>query len=210
MQHHANLYVIAAPSGAGKTSLVHALIETIDGLCVSVSHTTRRQRPGEENGVHYYFVDKKDFEAMIQANDFLEYAKVFQQDYYGTSHTFVMEKIHQNIDVILEIDWQGAAQIKQRFPQAITIFILPPSQQALQERLTQRARDDADTIKTRMSKAKDEMSHYTDFDYLVINDQFSQALADLQAIIRAQRLRQVYQVKKYLPLIQALLTQIMD
>lgn len=203
--YNANLYIVSAPSGAGKTSLVNALIESTCNICVSVSHTTRVRRAGETEGVHYYFVSKKEFESLIKAQAFLEYAEVFQQDYYGTTRAFVTEKLSQNIDVVLEIDWQGAQQIKKIFPEIITIFILPPSREALIERLEHRARDDENTIKQRMAQAKNEISHYHEFDYIIVNDQFEEALADLKAIVCSERLRQRAQQKKYMPLIAELL-----
>ncbi len=203
--YNASLYVISAPSGAGKTSLVKALIESMKDICVSVSHTTRPKRPGEIDAVHYYFVGKEEFESLIKAQAFLEYAQVFQQDYYGTTHAFVTERLSQGIDVMLEIDWQGAQQIKKILPQAITIFILPPSREALIERLEHRARDDENTIKIRMEQAKNEISHYQEFEYIVINDRFEDALADLKAIVHARRLRQNYQQKRYMALIEELL-----
>lgn len=202
---NANLYVIAAPSGAGKTSLVNALIESTNNICVSVSHTTRPKRPNETENTNYYFVNETEFESLIKAHAFLEYAKVFAH-YYGTTRAFVLEKLAQGIDVILEIDWQGTQQIKKTFPEAITIFILPPSQNALIERLKHRASDNEETIKNRMAQAKNEMSHYHEFDYLVINDQFAHALADLKIIIQSERLRQRYQEKKYQVLIDELLS----
>lgn len=193
----ADLYIIAAPSGAGKTSLVAALVASTNDICVSISHTTRPKRPGEIDGVNYYFVSEEAFQALIDKEAFLEHARVFQQNYYGTSHAFVLEKLSQGTSVVLEIDWQGAAQIKKLFPSAIGIFILPPSKNALIRRLKNRATDDDKTIGERMSEATNEMSHYREFDYIVINDQFEEALADLKAIVRAQRLRQKYQEKHY-------------
>ena len=203
--YNANLYVVSAPSGAGKTSLVNALVESTSNICVSVSHTTRAKRPGEIEGVHYYFVSQKEFELLIKTQAFLEYAEVFQQDDYGTTRAFVTEKLSQNIDVVLEIDWQGAQQIRKIFPEIITIFILPPSREALIERLEHRARDDENTIKQRMAQARNEISHYHEFDYMIINDQFEEALADLKAIVCAERLRQRQQQKRYMPLIAELL-----
>lgn len=199
------LYVISAPSGAGKTSLVNALLESMDRISVSISHTTRSKRTGEIEGHDYYFVNQETFQNLIKTGDFLEYAQVFQQDFYGTSRAFVEEKLSQNIDVILEIDWQGAKQIRKTFPEAVTIFILPPSYKALKERLTNRGRDDEKAIGNRMAQAKNEMSHYREFDYIVINDQFETALIDLTSIIRATRLKMPYQNKKYEKLIKELL-----
>lgn len=206
LTHSGVLYVISAPSGAGKTSLVKALVESIPNLCVSISHTTRPKRPDEIEGVNYYFISKQKFESLIKAKAFLEHAQVFQQDYYGTNAAFVEEKLSQGIDVILEIDWQGAAQIRKAFQKAVTIFILPPSCDALKERLQHRASDNETVISKRMTEAKSEMSHYHEFDYLIVNDQFDTALADLKTIVQCRRLRQTYQQKKYAELIQRLLT----
>lgn len=199
-----NLYVIAAPSGAGKTSLVKALLDTTPDIRVSVSHTTRAMRPGEQNGVHYHFVDVVQFETLRDADDFLEWAQVFD-NFYGTSKTAVEDTLQQGDDVILEIDWQGAQQVGRIFPDCIRVFVLPPSKQALQQRLTDRGQDNADIIARRMRDAVSEMSHYKEFDYLVINDVFDQALAELRSIIIAQRLKQSVQSKKYQNLLQDLL-----
>lgn len=205
-KNEGTLYVISAPSGAGKTSLVNALIESMDKICVSISHTTRQKRAGEIEGHHYYFVSQEKFQALIQTNAFLEYAQVFQQDYYGTSRDFVEKKLSQGIDVVLEIDWQGAEHIRKIFQKVTTIFILPPSCETLIERLRKRARDDENIIASRMKQAKNEMSHYSSFDYVVINDQFEAALADLKSIVTATRLREPYQSKKYTTLIKELLS----
>jgi guanylate kinase len=181
------LYTIAAPSGAGKTSLVKALIESKKFVKVSVSHTTRPARPGETHGVNYHFVEKAQFQQMLEDGDFIEYAEVFG-NFYGTSQRWVEETLAQGVDVILEIDWQGAQQVKKLMPATRSIFILPPSRQALLERLTGRGQDDDDVIARRMSEAISEMSHYVEADYLVINECFKTALKDLRCIIRAQRL----------------------
>lgn len=182
------LYIIAAPSGAGKTSLVKALIENINNLAVSVSHTTRAQRSGEEHGNHYYFASEQTFVDMIHTGAFLEYARVYDY-YYGTSKESVLQLLATGTDVVLEIDWQGAAQIRQLFPAAISIFILPPSRDALKSRLQERAQDPEKIINKRMAKAAEEISHYAEFDFLVVNDDFAKALADLQSIIYCQRLK---------------------
>lgn len=182
------LYIIAAPSGAGKTSLVSALIEAVPELQVSVSHTTRPKRPNEENGTNYFFVDKRRFDDMLAAGDFLESAQVFG-NYYGTSKKWVGETLNQGIDVILEIDWQGARSIRELIPQAIGIFILPPSMTILRQRLTERAADDLSVIESRMQQASEEVSHYAEFEYLVVNDVFEEALDALKSIIIAQRYR---------------------
>jgi len=178
----ANLFIIAAPSGCGKTSLVEALIKKTENLCVSVSHTTRPPRPDEVNGINYYFVSINEFEEMIKNNAFVEHATVFD-NHYGSSTKLIREKLDEGIDVILEIDWQGARQVKENMPNALSIFILPPSNEALLGRLKQRAQDDEITINKRMSDAQNQMQHFNEFDYLVINDDFNSALNDLNLII---------------------------
>ena len=178
----ANLFIIAAPSGCGKTSLVKALLENSKNLAVSVSHTTRKPRKGEIDGENYHFVSNETFEQMISNNDFLEYAEVFG-NMYGTAKTNIYEKLDSNINIILEIDWQGARQVRQNMPEVISIFILPPSKNVLLERLTSRGQDDKATISERMENSEKEMSHYNEFGYLIINDQFDSALNNLKAII---------------------------
>lgn len=199
------LFIISAPSGAGKTSLVKALCEDNDTLRTSVSFTTRLIRPGEENGVHYHFVNHDTFEAMLERSEFLESANVFG-NYYGTSQVWVEEQLNAGTDVILEIDWQGALQVRKLLPESVSIFILPPSRQALEERLNGRGQDDAEVIAKRMAQAKDEMSHYSEFEYLVINDNFNEALSELRVIITAQRLRARYQHQQANNLIKELLS----
>jgi len=181
------LYTVSAPSGAGKTSLVKALVERCPGLVVSVSHTTRPRRPAEVDGVNYHFVPEAEFTAMLERAEFLEHARVFG-NLYGTSAIWVEERLGAGLDVILEIDWQGAQQVKRLQPQTRAIFILPPSREALRQRLGQRGQDDAVTIKARMDAAVQEMSHYVESDFLVVNDDFDLALAELQAIVTSQRL----------------------
>jgi len=178
----ANLFIIAAPSGCGKTSLVEALIKKTKNLCVSVSHTTRPPRPDEVNGINYYFISINEFEEMIKNNAFVEHAMVFD-NHYGSSTKLIREKLDEGIDVILEIDWQGARQVKENMPNSVSIFILPPSKEELLGRLQQRAQDDEITIKKRMSDAQNQMRHFNEFDYLVINDEFSSALNDLNLIM---------------------------
>lgn len=182
-----SLFIISAPSGAGKTSLVGKLVESQPEIQVSVSHTTRPSRPGEENGVHYHFVSKEDFEVQIGEANFLEYAEVFG-NYYGTSQKVVEEKLAEGVDVILEIDWQGAEQVRKLMPEAISVFIVPPSMEELRNRLTGRGSDADDVIARRLSEAQLEMSYYLEFDYLVVNDDFDVALSQLQAIFSANRL----------------------
>jgi len=176
------LFILSAASGTGKTSLANALVESMPDVEFSVSHTTRAPRPGEKYGVHYFFVNRQEFEAMISAGQFLEHAKVFD-NYYGTSRAQVEQRLKQGKRVILDIDWQGARSIKARMPEAISIFLLPPSRVALEERLTKRGQDSPDVIASRMAKAMAEISHYREFDHVVVNDDFASALADLQAIV---------------------------
>jgi guanylate kinase len=183
-----SLVIVSAPSGAGKTSLIKALLEAMDGITVSVSHTTRAPRPGEQNAVHYHFVDQNTFLAMQAQGQFLEHAKVFD-NYYGTSKTALEDTLNQGLDVILEIDWQGARQVRQQFADTLSIFILPPSKQTLLQRLTGRGQDDEAVIARRMQEAVNEISHYSEFDYLVVNDDFDLALQQLSAIVTAARLR---------------------
>lgn len=179
----ANLFIIAAPSGCGKTSLVKALLESLSNLSVSVSHTTRKPRKAEIDGENYHFVSKERFGEMISNNDFVEHAEVFG-NLYGTARSNIKEKLDANIDIILEIDWQGARQVRENMPDSISIFILPPSKNVLLQRLTDRAQDDDETISERMKNSESEMSHYDEFEYLVINDQFDSALNDLKTIIQ--------------------------
>ncbi|VAW80559.1 Guanylate kinase [hydrothermal vent metagenome] len=190
------LYIISAPSGAGKTSLVKALLEHLDGISVSVSHTTRARRPGEVDGVDYYFIDKSDFESLVAAGDFLEHAKVFDH-YYGTSRAAVLDKLEAGEDVILEIDWQGAQQAHEAFPEAVKVFILPPSLGALRERLTRRGQDSEEIIARRMTAAASEMSHHDEYHYLIFNGDFDTALDELEALVRARRLRHDAQQQRY-------------
>ena len=178
----ANLFIISAPSGCGKTSLVEALMKKTSNLYVSVSHTTRPARPDEIDGINYYFISIGEFEEMIRTNAFVEHAIVFD-NHYGSSSKLIKEKLDNGVDVILEIDWQGALQVKKNMPNAISIFILPPSKKALLERLQQRAQDNDTTIKKRMSEAQNQMQHFKEFDYLVINDDFDSALNELNLII---------------------------
>jgi guanylate kinase len=182
------LFIVAAPSGAGKTSLVKALRERDPHIQVSVSHTTRAPRPGEQDGVHYHFVDEARFLDLVGEGAFLEHANVFGNR-YGTSEAAVRALLDSGQDVILEIDWQGARQVRRRIPEALGIFILPPDREELRRRLQGRGQDSAEVIEGRMQQARDEISHYVEFDYLVINDRFDQALDQLAAIFTAQRLR---------------------
>jgi guanylate kinase len=204
--NHGKLYIISAPSGAGKTSLVRQLIADLDSLTVSVSHTTRPMRPGEEHGRDYYFVPVADFQAMLERQAFLEHAQVFD-NFYGTARQTVEENLSQGLDVILEIDWQGAQQIKKLLPDSLSIFILPPSTDILQQRLRNRGQDDEQIITRRMRDAVAEISHYDEFDYLVVNDVFEQALEELKSILIANRLTRQRQQHHLEPLLKALLSQ---
>jgi guanylate kinase len=179
------LLVLSAPSGAGKSSLAKALVEARSNLGVSVSHTTRAPRPGEQPGVHYHFVDRPTFEAMIAAGEFVEHARVFD-NLYGTSRRALETLLDQGRDVILDIDWQGARRIKALMPEAISVFILPPSREALEQRLRGRGQDAPDVIARRMQEAVSEMRHYPEFDHVIVNDDFQAALADLAAILEGR------------------------
>ena len=182
------LFIISAPSGAGKTSLVRELLRATHDICVSVSFTTRLKREGEENSKDYHFVSRQQFEEMLIHNEFLEHANVFG-NYYGTSKTWVEQELAKGIDVILEIDWQGAEQVRKLFDGSVGIFILPPSLPTLRERLFNRGQDEAEIIESRMAQAVSEISHYAEFDYHVVNDDFGVALNQLNGIIQAQRLK---------------------
>jgi guanylate kinase len=199
------LYILSAPSGAGKSSLLRALLDAMeDRVAVSVSHTTRSPRPGEVNGTDYHFVDLATFENMVDAGDFLEHARVFD-NHYGTSRRAVERQLATGQDVILEIDWQGARLVRELMPESIGIFILPPSLDALRERLQGRGQDDAVVIERRMRDAISEMSHYDEYDYLVINDVFERSLEDLVAILRCHRLRLAHQTQEQAALLHTLL-----
>lgn len=182
------LYIISAPSGAGKTSLVKALVDTMPGLAISVSHTTRPRRDGETDGVDYHFIDADAFQTMVDAGDFLEHAWVFGNA-YGTARSSVEAELQAGTDVILEIDWQGARQVREALPGAASVFILPPSRDELERRLRARGKDSEEVIARRLQEAQGEMSHYDEYDYLVVNDAFGHALEELVAVVRARRLR---------------------
>ncbi|MEJ2564849.1 MAG: guanylate kinase [Gammaproteobacteria bacterium] len=200
------LYVISAPSGAGKTSLVRALLTKEPGLALSVSHTTRPMRPGEQQGVHYHFVSPERFHAMIEEGAFLEYARVFD-NFYGTSKAAVSQQLHGGQDVVLEIDWQGARQLLQLFPDAISIFILPPSREVLEQRLRARGQDSEAIIARRLQDARADISHYTEYEYLLVNDDFGRAVTDLQSIIHTRNLRREVQEKALRDLLASLLAE---
>lgn len=198
------LYVFSAPSGAGKTTLVKALLEQTDAIGVSVSHTTRDSREGEINGKDYNFVSQDEFKTLIEKSAFLEHAQVFD-NFYGTSQIWVEQELAAGRDVILEIDWQGAEQIRQQMPEMVSIFILPPSREELLKRLTGRGTDSQEIIDRRMQDAVSEMSHYGDFDYLIINDDFDIALQELRSVVLARRQRIAAQCQKQQKLLENLL-----
>ena len=198
------LFTISAPSGAGKTSLIKALLEKrANSVTVCVSHSTRKMRPGEINGEAYHFVSRENFDRMVDKGEFLEYARVFD-NYYGTARTSAEALLSSGKNVILEIDWQGARQVKAKMPETVGIFILPPSREELEQRLRARGTDDEEIIARRMRDADREMSHYHDAEYLVINDSFEQALFDLDAIIHTQGLTLARQQYKHQSLIQSI------
>ena len=185
------LFIISAPSGAGKSSLIRAYLaqENHHPAKVSISHTTRKPRPGEQQGEHYYFVDNQEFESLIKQNAFVEYAHVFDH-YYGTSKAEIEQSLMQGINVFLDIDWQGAKQVRQQMPESKSIFILPPSLKELENRLIKRGQDDAQVISKRMHKAQSEISHYNEYDYVIINDDFDESLTALNAIMTSASLEQ--------------------
>lgn len=198
------LFIFSAPSGAGKTSLVNALLECTSHIGVSVSHTTRAPRPGEEDGQAYHFVDQNAFKDMISADAFLEHAQVFD-NFYGTSRTWVEAELAAGRDVILEIDWQGAQQVRTLMPESVSLFIAPPSIDALRERLQGRGQDDQTIIERRMADARSEMSHYAEYDYLIVNDDFDNSLEELRAVVIARRHRLEAQQERHKVMLAALL-----
>jgi guanylate kinase len=204
MNKNGNLYIVSAPSGAGKTSLFKALSSKINGISTSISTTTRKMRRGETNGKDYHFVTVDEFEKRVAQGDFLEHAEVFG-NFYGTSKSHLIEDLSKGCDRVLEIDWQGAQQVKKQMPNSISIFILPPSREELSNRLKQRAQDDIQIIEERMSSAIEEISHYNEYDYLLVNDVFEDALNDLETIIYGNHLKLDNQVVKYSQLISELL-----
>jgi len=187
MSTKGSLFIVSAPSGAGKTSLVNALVKAIPNVCISISFTTRPMRREEQEGIDYYFVNKDEFEAKLKEGIFLEHAQVFGQ-FYGTSRVWVEDARAKGLDVILEIDWQGAKQVRAQFVEAQSIFILPPTREALLERLQKRHSDNLQIINDRMIEAKDQISRYAEYDYLICNDQFEEALEQLKAIVQCHRL----------------------
>lgn len=205
-----NLFILSAPSGAGKSSLINALLNPEQPqenaarlMQVSVSHTTRAPRPGENNGEHYHFVSVNEFKKQINQKAFYEYAEVFG-NFYGTSEKAIDDQLSQGIDVFLDIDWQGAQQVRMKKPEVTTIFICPPSTEALESRLRGRGQDSDEIIQDRMAAAKSECSHYAEFDYIIVNDDFDQALLDLRTIVNNQRLKQSQQALKHQKLFEEL------
>lgn len=199
------LFTVSAPSGAGKTSLLAALVRRLPDVQVSISHTTRAKRPGEKDGVDYHFVGETEFAGMIERAEFLEHARVFG-NLYGTSQRWVEERLREGVDVVLEIDWQGAAQVHHLRPDCVRVFILPPSVDCLLSRLNDRRQDDAEVIQRRLSQAQEEISHYVEADFLIVNDRFDTALDELTAVVRAQRLRLDAQQDRYRELLGDLLS----
>jgi guanylate kinase len=199
-----NLFVIAAPSGGGKTSLTRALLEREPGIRLSVSYTTRAPRPGEQDGVDYHFVPTDRFAALKEADEFLEHAHV-HGNWYATSATWLKSQVGAGQDVLLEIDWQGAAQVRMLIPDSVHVFILPPSLESLKQRLVLRGQDDAVTIARRLVAAREEIRHCVDFNYVIINQEFASAVDDLSAIVRASRLRTAQQLVRHQPLIAQLI-----
>lgn len=204
MHARGTLFIVSAPSGAGKTSLVNRLVSEQMQVCISVSHTTRDKRPAEEDGKDYHFVDQATFVQMVKDDCFLEHAKVFD-NYYGTSKDWVEQTLTTGQDVILEIDWQGAVQVRRLVPQAVTVFVLPPSMAALEARLKARQSDSDEVIARRIAGARAEISHYVEFDYLIVNDDFETALRELNAVVLSQRLQAAKQQQKLQTLLQGLL-----
>ena len=198
------LYIISAPSGAGKTSLVKQIVNDVNQLLVSVSHTTRNRREGEGNGKDYFFSTVDTFKEMISEGAFLEHAQVFD-NFYGTAKKSVEETLNKGIDVILEIDWQGAQQVRKMMPDSLSIFILPPSIEILQQRLEGRGQDSEEIIQRRMRDAVEEMSHYNEFDYLVVNDDFQQASDEIKSIVLSHRLKKSRQLNVLSPLLDRLI-----
>jgi guanylate kinase len=200
------LFVVAAPSGAGKSSLVNAVLARESGIALSISFTSRAPRPGERHAHHYHFVSREEFERMIAAGDFFEHALV-HGDYKGTARQSVLPQLQAGKDVLLEIDWQGARQVRAKVPDSVSVFILPPSREALETRMRNRGQDSEDVIQRRLAAAREEMEHYDEFDYVIVNENFDAAAAELRAIFVAHRLRRVVQRERNAALIAQLLGQ---
>ncbi|MFZ5661115.1 MAG: guanylate kinase [Pseudomonadota bacterium] len=198
------LYIVAAPSGAGKSSIVNAVLARDPNIALSISFTSRAPRPGERHAEHYHFVSEDEFQRMIDAGEFFEYARV-HGDWKGTARQSVEPQLASGRDVLLEIDWQGARQVRAKVPDAVSVFILPPSRQALEARMRNRGQDSEDVIQRRLAAAREEMSHYTEFDYVIVNERFETAVDEMCAIFVASRLRREVQVARHARLIAALL-----
>ena len=198
------LFIVAAPSGAGKSSLVNAVLKDTPGIALSISYTSRAPRPGERHAQHYHFIDKAEFERMIAAGAFFEHALV-HGDYKGTARQSVEPQLAAGHDVLLEIDWQGARQVREQLPDALSVFILPPSRAALETRMRSRGQDSEAVIAQRLSAAREEMSHYAEFDFVIVNDDFNQAVREMQAIFVGSRQRRHIQQQRHADLLQALL-----
>jgi guanylate kinase len=198
------LFIVAAPSGAGKSSLVNAVLKSTPGIALSISYTSRAPRPGERHAQHYHFIGADEFQRMIAAGDFFEHALV-HGDYKGTARQSVEPQLAAGQDVLLEIDWQGARQVRERMPEALSVFILPPSRQALESRMRSRGQDSEVVIAQRLSAAREEMSHYDEFDFLIVNEDFDTAAREMQAIFLASRQRRQVQAERLAALIEALL-----
>ena len=198
------LYIVAAPSGAGKSSIVNAVLARDAEIALSISFTSRGARPGERHAQHYHFISAEEFEAMIRAGDFFEYARV-HGDWKGTARQSVEPQLAAGKDVLLEIDWQGARQVRSKIPDAVSVFILPPSRQALEQRMRSRGQDSEQVIARRLAAAREEMSHYAEFDYVIVNEVFDTAVDEMCAVFTASRLRRQQQQQRHAPLIEALL-----
>ena len=205
MTHRGTLFTVSAPSGAGKTSLLAELVNRLSDIRVSISHTTRAMRPGERNGIDYHFVTEPEFIAMLERVEFLEHARVFG-NLYGTSQHWVEEQLNSGTDVVLEIDWQGAIQVRRLLPDCVRVFILPPSINTLMTRLTSRRQDQPEVIQQRLAQAREEISHYVEADYLIVNDQFDTALDELLAVVKSQRLTLAAQERRFQALLRSLLS----
>jgi len=206
MSRRGTLYIVAAPSGAGKSSIVNAVLGRDPEIALSISFTSRAPRPGERHAQHYHFITKEEFQAMIAAGDFFEYAQV-HGDWKGTARQSVEPQLSAGHDVLLEIDWQGARQVREQVPDAVSVFILPPSRDALEQRMRARGQDSEETIARRLAAAREEMSHYDEFDYLIVNDVFDKAVEQMQAIFVASRLRREAQQFRHAGLLGTLLAE---